>query len=135
MPVTAANRRRKGGMPIWVIPAVPVGLFAGVLMLSQGNQDFQANSAQMGATAQNQIRMGIEQASAEAERARAEGRYQSGVCIRVQSVSQGQVYDTLSPGNWVCGMDGSTGQLDKNRAVVDVARTNDQAVIRQFAGW
>lgn len=135
MPVTAANRRRKRGLPIWIFPAVPVALFAGVWVLSQGNQNFQANSAQMGATAQNQIRMGIEQASAEAERARAESRYRSGVCIRVESVAQGQVYGTLSPGDRVCGMDGSTGVLDGNLTVIDTARTNDQALIRQFAGW
>jgi len=135
MPVTAADRRRKGGLPIWIFPAVPVALFAGVWAMSQGNQSFQANSAQMGATAQNQIRMGIEQASAEAERARAEARFKSGVCIQVQTVSQGQIYGTLSPGDRVCGMDGSTGILDGSRTVNDVARTNDQAVIRQFAGW
>lgn len=135
MPVTAADRRSKGGLPIWIFPAVPVVLFAGVWALSQGNQGFQANSAQMGATAQNQIRMGIEEASAEAERARAESRYSSGVCIKVDSVTGGQVYGTLSPGDRVCGMDGSTGVLDSNRAVSDAARTNDQTVIRKFAGW
>lgn len=135
MPVTAADRRRKGGMPIWILPAVPVALFAGVYVLSQGNQNFQANSAQMGATAQNEIRMGIESASAEAERARTEGRYASGVCVRVESVTQGQIYGSLAPGDRVCGMDGSTGVLDGNRAVIDAARTNDQTVIRNFAGW
>ena len=135
MTVTAANRRRKGGLPIWIFTAVPVALFAGVWVLSQGNQTFQANSDQMSATAQDQIRMGIEASSAEAERARAESRYQSGVCIKVQTVAAGQVYGTLSPGDRVCGMDGSTGVLDSALAVADPARTNDQSVIRQFAGW
>lgn len=135
MPVTAADRRRKGGMPLWVLPAVPVALFAGVWAMSQGNQNFQANSAQMGATAQNEIRMGIESASAEAERERAKARYMSGVCVKVQTVTQGQIYGTLAPGDRVCGMDGSTGVLDSNRAVIDAARTNDPTVIRNFAGW
>lgn len=137
MPVTAADRRKGGraGFPIWLFPVAPFALFVAVYFVNQSNEAFQVNSDQLSATAQNAIRTEIEAAAADAERARAEQRFQSGVCIRVDQLAPGQVYGTVNPGSILCAPDGTTAAVGRDGTVTDIARTGNTAIIRQFMGW
>jgi hypothetical protein len=131
-----SRRRRSKALPLWSFIAVPVGLFGLLYTISQFNTEFQENSKTMTETSRNSAMAEVETAFAEAEQVRAISRYQSGVCIKVPNgLVAGLKFEELEPNNFVCTVDGVTGTINRDRVAADIARTNNQEVVRNWRGW
>lgn len=130
------SRRRSKSPPLWGFIAAPVGLFGLLYTVNLFNADFQENSKTLTEISRNSAMAEVETAFAEAEQARAISRYQSGVCVKVPNgLGAGLSFHSLEPNNLVCTVDGVTGTINRHRVAVDIARTNNQEVIRNWRGW
>lgn len=130
------RRRRSKALPLWSFIAVPVGLFGLLYTISQFNTEFQENSKTMTETSRNSAMAEVETAFAEAEQVRAISRYESGVCIKVPTgLVAGLKFEQLQPNNFVCTTDGVTATINRDLLAFELARTNDQEVIRKWRGW
>lgn len=130
------SRRRSNAPPLWGFIAAPVGLFGLLYTVNLFNADFQENSKTLTEISRNSAMAEVETAFAEAEQVRAISRYESGVCIKVPTgLVAGLKFEQLQPNNFVCTTDGVTATINRDLLAFELARTNDQEVIRKWRGW
>lgn len=134
-----SRRQRKPPPPLWAFIAVPFSLFGVLFLLNLNNEQFQENSRRLTQTVQHTVQAEVETSFAEAERIRANARFESpSGCFHVPEavggVQEGMRF-SLPENTLVCSESGVTGRLNENGMVVDLARTADQEVIRKWGGW
>lgn len=137
--MTYTRRHRKSSLPLWAFVAAPFGLFGVLFLVNLNNAQFQENSRRLTQTVQHTVQAEMETSFAEAERIRANARFQSPAgCFHVPAglggVREGMRFD-LPEGTLVCSENGTSGRLNGNGIVVEIARTADQEVIREWGGW
>ena len=133
------RRQRKPSPPLWAFVAAPFGLFGVLFLVNLNNAEFRENSRRLTQTVQHTVQAEVETSFAEAERIRANARFQSPAgCHHVPAgiggVREGMRF-SLPENSLVCSENGTTGRIDANGFVVDLARTADQDVIREWGGW
>jgi excinuclease UvrABC ATPase subunit len=137
--MTTYRRQRKAPPPLWAFVAIPFGLFGILFVVNLFNEDFQRNSRRMNQTVQNEVHAEMELAHAQSEAKRAESRFRSPAgCKHVPSevaeIQLGMKFN-LPEGTDICSEDGTTAEIDENGLVIDIARTANMDVIREWGGW
>jgi len=110
----------------------PAAVLAVGYMQVASNPEIKATRAMSGATEQQKARQIIAADSAAATRQTANDRYQSGVCLRTDRITQGQRYQSVPAGTVICDRSGWTARVDEYGNVVDMAYTDDQDVITRL---
>ena len=116
---------------------VPV-LFLGIGIVStQTSSESQINSQLLNDAINAQVVTDLEMSATSASAGLAETRYTGGTCLRVHDsveIKAGQEYELIE-GQQICDRFGGTARIDKHGKAVQIARTNDKEVIREFLGW
>lgn len=86
-------------------------------------------------TARFQVQQQLESAGAEAQTQTAISRYNSGACLLTDQLTQGQFFESVPAGSFVCDRYGWTARVDEFGNVADMAYTDNQDAIRRIWGW